>query len=400
MNFIKEPDIRVGITSGSQIKVEYCGGNIPEFILHDVTIGIGFHWERKENQRFRGQLEIKRNNDGTLTAINIVPLEEYLRSVISSEMKSTSELELLKAHAIISRSWLMAQIYRDERYPGNHCDAMQRCGEEHRIVKWYDHEDHTEFDVCADDHCQRYQGISKVESPLVDKAVNATRGEILVYDDLICDARFSKCCGGITEDFSSCWEPSQHPYLTVISDTKSKKTDLPDLTLEKNAHKWIETYPDAFCNTTDKKLLSQVLNNYDMEDVDFYRWNVVYKKEYLDELVARKSGIDFGHITALKPLKRGASGRITLLRIEGTKRSVEVGKELEIRKWLSESHLKSSAFTVSFNNDSDWVINGAGWGHGVGLCQIGAAVMASQGYGYKQILAHYFPGAEIKKVYP
>ena len=396
----EEPKVRVGIMTAPSIDVTYYGGETPEFELHDVTIGINFHWERKENQRFRGDLEILRNPDGTVTAVNIIPIELYLKSVISSEMSATSSMELLKAHAVISRSWLLAQIDRERRSHGTPDPrALDRTETEDTIVRWYDHSDHDGFDVCADDHCQRYQGITRMTSKAVEEAVEATRGEILTVDDKICDARFSKCCGGVMEEFQNCWEPRDHSYLKPLRDNPTPKVDVPDLTDEAQAVRWIKTDEPAFCNTRDRKLLEQVLNNYDREDIDFYRWKEVYTPAELNELVARRSGIDFGEITAVTPVKRGPSGRLYLLKIVGTKRTVLVGKELEIRKWFSNSHLKSSAFTVERDADGNWVLEGAGWGHGVGLCQIGAAVMASKGYSYREILNHYFIDADITRLY-
>ena len=382
-----------------EIDVRYFGGAEPEFALSGVTIGKGFHWERKETQRFRGELKITRGDDGMLTAINIVPLEEYLKSVISSEMSATSSSRLLKAHAVISRSWLLSQIYRDMRYDGESVTEPVQIREEGEIVRWYDREDHSGFDVCADDHCQRYQGVTRQTSSAVAKAVEETRGEILSYEGRICDARFSKCCGGVMEEFGTCWEPARHPYLQALRDVEAETEDIPDLRNHEEARHWITSRPASFCNTSDPNLLGQVLNSYDREDTSFYRWQVVYTQEELDELVARKSGIGFGRITAIEPLERGKSGRVVRLRIVGSIREVIVGKELEIRRWLSPSHLKSSAFVVDRDEMGNWIFKGAGWGHGVGLCQIGAAAMAAQGYDYRTILGHYFPGATLTRCY-
>ena len=180
-----------------------------------MVIGIQFHWERKENQRFKGQLKII-DEGAHLTAVNIVSVEDYLLSVISSEMSATASLELLKAHAVISRSWLLAQKAKAKEIQGK-ARSCSHTGKEY--IRWYDREDHQHFDVCADDHCQRYQGITKAYTPEVQEAVNSTCGEVLVYDGQICDARFSKCCGGITERFENTWEPVEHPYLTSIADS-------------------------------------------------------------------------------------------------------------------------------------------------------------------------------------
>lgn len=364
------------------------------FTLCDVTIGVEFHWQRKEAQSFKGGIEFYAA-DGTVTVINDINAEEYLKSVISSEMNAHASLELLKAHAVISRSWLIAQISKKGTDAKNGGKGMRADGNE--IVKWYDRDDHNLFDVCADDHCQRYQGITKAYIPTVKRAVEETRGEVLVSDGEICDARFSKCCGGATEEFGYCWEDKDVEYLKGVRDS-ADEAPLPDLTTECEAEKWIAAEPEAFCNTSDGEILRQILNDFDMETNDFYRWQVRYSQQELSDIVRERSGIDFGTIESLTPLERGVSGRISRLRIDGSKRSMIIGKELEIRKTLSRSHLYSSAFTVKREN-GDFVIYGAGWGHGVGLCQIGAAVMGSKGYGYREILAHYYKGARVEAVY-
>ena len=368
----------------------------PSFILHKVTIGVNFHWERQEDQKFAGALKIIVDKD-KLTAVNIVGVEDYLLSVISSEMNASATEEFLKAHAVISRSWVMAQIEAARKehithapegisdVPSlvSHLDSIlyaersEADSMAHEYVKWYDHDDHHLFDVCADDHCQRYQGLTRATGDTVRKVIDATWGQVLRYDGQLCDARFSKCCGGLMEVFSTCWEDKDMPYLQPLPDT-------PD-------H---DPHGDCFCNTVDKSILSQVLNNYDQETVDFYRWTETFDRDQLSDLILRKSGFDLGRILSLEPLERGASGRIMKLKITGAKKTLVVGKELEIRRILSESHLKSSAFDVRYEGDRI-VLDGKGWGHGVGLCQIGAAVMASKGYTYTQILEHYYPGAKI-----
>lgn len=358
------------------------------FSLMDVVIGVNFHWQRLETQTFRGSLRLLADG-GKIWAINDLPVEDYLESVISSEMSAQSSLPLLMAHAVISRSWLMSQIdgNTSPNTQASHGDAF---------IRWYDHTDHTLFDVCADDHCQRYQGITKETSPNVAEAIRRTRGELLTYGDEICDARFSKCCGGAMEEFQYCWDNTPKPYLKGIGDTPEET--IPDLTVEENARQWILSSPKSFCNTADKRILSQVLNDYDQETTDFYRWRVSYTQEELSKLVEKKLGAGLGTITDMRPLKRGTSGRICELRITGTKKTIVVGKELEIRRALSESHLYSSAFVVEKQGDTFTLI-GAGWGHGVGLCQIGAAVMGDKGYAYDEILRHYYPGAEIEKAW-
>ncbi|HOV35746.1 MAG TPA: SpoIID/LytB domain-containing protein [Dysgonamonadaceae bacterium] len=371
------------------------------FELKDVIIGVDFHWERKEDQRFLGGLKFIVENDA-VTAINIVALEDYLTSVISSEMSATSSKQLLKAHAVISRSWLLAQTAKNKSIDTNYRTEYRTSTE---LIRWYDREDHLHFDVCADDHCQRYQGITKESTALVKTVIEETRGETLVYDGVICDARFSKCCGGAMETFENVWEPVSYPYLQGKADTLESSFVLPDLTIEENADEWIRSAPPAFCNTHDVHILRQVLNDYDQETADFFRWKVVYSQEELSSLIRERSGIDFGEIISLEPLERGTSGRIVRLKIIGTERVMTIGKELEIRRTLSKSHLYSSAFVVDVDDEDDEVIpsqftlTGAGWGHGVGLCQIGAAMMAEQGYDYLQILNHYFPGAKIEKIY-
>lgn len=359
--------------------------------VRDVTIGVNFHWQRKESQRFRGSVKIVKDGDD-LVLINSIGVEDYLTSVISSEMSATSSLELLKAHAVISRSWVLAQIYGSD--VSDKSDASDKS--DGHIV-WYDHEDHTLFDVCADDHCQRYQGITRASTADVSAAVEATRSQVLVSDGHLCDARFSKCCGGVMERFESCWADTPKPYLLARADTPTPEV-FPDLTREEEARKWILSSPEAFCNTSDLRVLRQVLNNYDQETADFYRWSVSYDTDTLSELISRKSGMDFGRILDLVPLLRGTSGRIVKLRIVGEKATVDVGKELEIRRWLSESHLYSSAFVVT-HIPGGFRLDGAGWGHGVGLCQIGAAVMADKGYSYREILSHYYPGSTIVENY-
>lgn len=369
------------------------------FEVKDVMIGVDFHWQRRENQTFAGALSLLPCADGSITVVNRIGVEDYLRSVISSEMSATSSPELLRAHAVISRSWLLAQIRKNERIADG-ARAYDACTvTDDEIVRWQDREDHTDFDVCADDHCQRYQGVTRQSTAAVAEAVDATAGIALTDPDSgeLADARFSKCCGGVFELFENCWEPVHHSYLTVRSDAPDALV-YPDLRYESRARAWIEASPEAFCNTADESVLSQVLNNYDRESIDFYRWTVRYGVEELSDLVRERTGIDFGTITDLVAVERGTSGRIVRLRITGTKRSMIIGKELEIRHALSRSHLRSSAFVVDRDGD-DFVLRGAGWGHGVGLCQIGAAVMAEKGYGWREILAHYFLGAELKKIY-
>ena len=382
------------------------------FELQDVTIGINFHWERKENQRFIGALKIIVENK-KLTGINVIHVEDYLTSVISSEMSATASLELLKAHAVISRSWLLAGLslpYSKDReksnttpekvpYSTSSFSPLAQEAENKILIRWYERDAHTHFDVCADDHCQRYQGITRASTDMVRQAISATRGEVLMSEGTICDARFSKCCGGAFEEFQYCWENIRHPYLSKQRDSK-KATDLPDLCKEAEAERWIRTSPEAFCNTKDKKVLSQVLNNYDQETTDFYRWKVEYEQEELSKLILKRSGIDYGQILDLVPVERGTSGRLVRLKIIGTKRTMIIGKELEIRRTLSPSHLYSSAFIIDKVNITNgipdrFILTGAGWGHGVGLCQIGAAVMGEQGYTYDTILLHYYIGATI-----
>lgn len=372
------------------------------FSLEDVTIGVNFHWERKETQTFLGILRFA--IEGTVMwAINELPVERYLESVISSEMSATSSLRLLEAHAVISRSWLLAQI-ENRRSAKTEQTSLYSCitGKD-KMIKWYDRQDHTLFDVCADDHCQRYQGITKETSPHVAVAIQHTRGQVLMSEGKICDARFSKCCGGAMEEFQYCWEDSPKPYLKAIGDTPEKT--IPDLTVEANAEEWIRTSPDSFCNTTDKNILSQVLNDYDQETTDFYRWRVDYTQEEISQLINSKLNIDFGQIMDLIPIERGKSARLCQLKIVGTKQTLIIGKELEIRRALSPSHLYSSAFVVDKEDvNAEGIpalfhIIGCGWGHGVGLCQIGAAVMGEKGYNYDQILAHYYPGADLKELY-
>lgn len=369
-----------------------------DFELSKVPIGVDFHWERGENLRFRGSLRVcvEKNR---MVAINQVPVEEYLTSVISSEMSATASLALLKAHAVISRSWLLAQIAQRTKQRKHAALSESRfvteTGEE-ELVKWYDREDHTLFDVCADDHCQRYQGLTRAYTPQVEKAIRETRGEVLMSGGMLCDTRFSKCCGGALEKFSTCWEDADYSYLIGKRDCEA---GLPDLTDEDTASRWILSEPESFCRVDDKRILSQVLNDYDRETSDYYRWKVTYSTRELSALLFRKLGIDFGTVLDLIPLQRGTSGRILRLRVVGSRRTMVLGKELFIRKALSESHLYSSAFVVKRSRDAEpvFTLYGAGWGHGVGLCQIGAAVMGEKGYSYREILQHYYAGARIEK---
>ena len=438
----KQPDVTVGIVSAQKILfslnkpylakgekvlgeqvVEFSEGGVlwngnqysqltfhpqsadASFSLSDVTIGVNFHWERKETQTFLGTLRFVVESD-KIVAINELPVEKYLESVISSEMSATSSLELLKAHAVISRSWLLAQMKKRREVAESGNNFFSFTKKEDTLIRWYDREDHTLFDVCADDHCQRYQGITKETSPHVAEAIRQTKGQILMDGEEICDARFSKCCGGITEEFQYCWEDTPKTYLTAVRDIAlGVEHTLPNLTNEEEAEKWIRFNPPAFCNTQDKKILSEVLNDYDQETVNFYRWKETLSQKKLQQLIADKLKMDLGAILDMKAVERGKSGRISKLQIIGTEKTFTIGKELEIRRTLSDSHLLSSAFVVDkYDKDEQGVpqrfeLIGAGWGHGVGLCQIGAAVMGEQGYHYDAILLHYYQGAEIKKLY-
>jgi SpoIID/LytB domain protein len=372
------------------------------FTLFAVTIGVHFHWERKQEQQFHGSLKLIIDENETITAINEVLLEDYLSSVISSEMRSEAPLEFLKAHAITSRSWLCAMLIRAQKKKRPYYQSAETTlHQDDELIRWYDHEEHALFDVCADDHCQRYQGITRSASGHARGAVSATRGLFLLHNGEICDARYHKACGGITENFESAWDDIPVPYLTSVSD--SPIPHKPILT-EAEANHWFLSHPDAYCNTSDGDILRQVLPSFDQETTDFFRWKIAYRREELEDIIREKSGIDFGNLLNLIPRKRGPSGRIIRLGIEGSKRSVTIGKELEIRRWLSRSHLYSSAFFVLVEHDSSglpvrFVLHGAGWGHGVGLCQIGAAVMATKGLSAEDILKHYFRGAEIQKLY-
>jgi len=439
MKITTQPNVSVGIVSGREIKfclnATYVAEGMPStgkqtvsfsengvlwngktyrqleflpqsdeasFSLYDVTIGVNFHWERKETQTFLGKLKFIVNGN-SVCAVNELPVERYLESVISSEMSATSSLELLKAHAVISRSWLLVQMQnRRKGETAAHVAASEIQGNG-ELIRWYDREDHTLFDVCADDHCQRYQGITKETSVHVAEAIRQTVGQVLIDEDEICDARFSKCCGGETEEFQYCWENLRKPYLIALRDAPQQEAL--DLTVEVNADRWIRSSPESFCNTRDAKVLSQVLNNYDQETSDFYRWRVEYTQEQVQQLLTEKLGIDFGAVVDLIPVERGTSGRLSKLRIVGEKLTLVIGKELEIRRALSKSHLYSSAFVVDVFDRNEqgipkrFALIGAGWGHGVGLCQIGAAVMGERGYSYKEILLHYYPGAIIKQIY-
>ncbi|MEG2674315.1 MAG: SpoIID/LytB domain-containing protein [Muribaculaceae bacterium] len=407
VNGVKQVEINEGKISwlGSlydELIFEPTNVDSDSFELFDVTIGVNFHWERKENQSFRGALHLIIENQ-KITAINVLSVEEYLLSVISSEMSASASLELLKAHAVISRSWLLAQIEKNKKIVASDTKYVASEIAEGEMIKWYDREDHINFDVCADDHCQRYQGITRASTKKVEQAIKETWGEVVMYNGELCDARFSKCCGGVYEEFENCWEPIHYKYLEARHDGEDEM-NFPDLTIEANAEKWILSSPKAHCNTTDAKILSQVLNNYDQETTDFYRWKVEYTQDELSKLIKERSGIDYGNIIDMQPIARGTSGRLHKMKIIGDKKTLIIGKELEIRRTLSSSHLYSSAFVVERKEIEDgvpqrFVLRGAGWGHGVGLCQIGAAVMGEKGYKYKQILLHYFINANINNLY-
>jgi len=372
------------------------------FTLFNVTIGISFHWERLEDQTFQGSLILRQREDGTIAAINEIHLEDYLQSVISSEMNPTAPPEFLRTHAILSRSWLLKTLERKKQIKRTTSAPIEKIvGKEKEITRWYEQEDHDLFDVCADDHCQRYQGITKIVSEKAIEAVRETRGRIIAYDNDICDARFSKACGGLTEEFATAWANERIPYLTSVADAPVAHGPVES---EEAAAHWILSEPDAYCNTDDATILEKILPDFDRETTAFFRWKVDYSREELKEILREKSGFDFGTLTEIQPLSRGASGRIYRLRIVGSKRTMIVGKELEIRRWLSKSHLYSSAFIVKTECDAHgeverFIFHGAGWGHGVGLCQIGAAVMAMKGFTAEDILKHYFPGTEVRNIY-
>ena len=371
------------------------------FTLSDITIGINFHWERKEKQTFEGDIKIRLNTDGTLSVINKIGVELYLKSVISSEMSAEAPLEFLKAQAITSRSWLVAMLERQEKSRNDRNNVQHSIETTDEVIRWYDREEHASFDVCADDHCQRYQGITKIISISVKEAVEATKGIFLIAGNEVCDARFSKACGGRTELFENCWEEMPIQYLQSISDSS---VNYPPILNETDAEHWFTSSPDVYCNTTDRKMLQHVLPSFDQETMDFFRWKMEYSRDQLEEILYTKSGIDFGRVMDIVPMKRGPSGRIVKLKIIGSKRTIIVGKELEIRRWLSKSHLYSSAFILKIERDMNglptkFTFHGAGWGHGVGLCQIGAAVMATTGFTAEEIAKHYFSGVEMRKLY-
>jgi len=377
--------------------------SLESFLIKDVTIGVDFHWQRKERQRFSHSLKLLKDGEN-IVVINILPLEDYLTSVISSEMSAKGSLQSLKAQSVVARSWILAQLEKDRSIKNDDHNSVNKISDD-ELIRWYGREKHNNFDVCADDHCQRFQGITKVTTRNAREAVEQTRGLVILSDNRICDARYSKSCGGRTENFENTWEPVKHSFLKSIIDYKYIPDNLDlDLSVEANARKWIMGNPPAFCNTSDKTILSQILIDYDQETVDFFRWKVEYKQAELSSMIKEKSGIDFGNILDLVPVERGASARLIKLKIIGTKKTLTIGKELEIRRVLSKSHLYSSAFVVDKILDKKevpvkFIIYGAGWGHGVGLCQIGGAVMAAKGYQFDEILLHYFSGAKIKKIY-
>jgi stage II sporulation protein D len=370
-------------------------GSGQAFTLFNVTIGNRFHWERTENQTFQGNLILRSREDGTIAAINEILLENYLTSVISSEMSGAAPMEFLKAHAILSRSWLLAALDRKKKKKETSIPSVKITEKEEEVIRWYDREDHDLFDVCADDHCQRYQGITKILSEQAEEAVRETCGRVITYQGEICDARYSKACGGVTEDFDTAWDDKRVPYLASISDASVPHRSIGT---EEEAAGWILSAPEAYCHTKDERLLEKILPDFDRETKGFFRWTIEYSRQELEEILREKSGFDFGTLQEIVPLRRGPSGRISRLKIVGSKRSMVVGKELEIRRWLSRSHLYSSAFLVTVEAER-FTLHGAGWGHGVGLCQIGAAVMATRGFSAEEILKHYYSGVKIQKIY-
>jgi stage II sporulation protein D len=384
--------IRLTAREGSILRVQQVRSR-QAFTLFNVTIGHHFHWERKEDLTFQGDLILCAREDGTIAVINEIPLEDYLMGSISSEMNSNAPMEFLKVHAIVSRNWVLAALDQKKKTKETSIPAGKLTKGE--VIRWYDREDHDLFDVCADDHCQRYQGIMNIVSKQVEEAVRETRGMVITFQDEICDARYSKACGGLTEDFYTAWDNEQIPYLTSISDGSVSHRPI---RTEEQASAWILSDPEAYCNIKDEGLLENILPEFDRETKDFFRWRVEYSCGELEEILREKSGFDFGALKGIIPLRRGPSGRISRLKIAGLKRNILVGKELEIRRWLSPTHLYSSAFIV-MSEGGRFIFRGAGWGHGVGLCQVGAAVMAAQGFLAEEILRHYFRGVEIKKIY-
>jgi SpoIID/LytB domain protein len=393
----RSPSIRLTVQRGSAPRLrqgtEARSGQA--FTLFNVTIGNHFHWKRTEDQTFQGDLILRVRKDETIAALNEIPAEDYLKSVISSEMSASAPMEFLKVHAILSRSWLLAALDRKKKTKETAIPEWKTNEKEDEVMRWYDRTDHDLFDVCADDHCQRYQGIAKIVSRQAEEAVRETCGWVITYQDEICDARYSKACGGMTEDFTTAWDDKRVPYLTSISDAPVPHQPI---RTEEEASAWVFSAPEAYCNTRDEHLLKKILPDSDRETKSFFRWKIEYSRQELEEILREKSGFDFGTLKEIIPLSRGPSGRISRLKIVGTKRSIVVGKELEIRRWLSRSHLYSSAFLVTVGAERI-TLHGAGWGHGVGLCQIGAAVMATQGFSAEEILKHYFRGVEIKKIY-
>ncbi|HLF83338.1 MAG TPA: SpoIID/LytB domain-containing protein [Blastocatellia bacterium] len=393
-----------GVTGSPEITLSPADFDSCRFTVHGVKIGIDFHWEREETQQFQGASRLVADGD-SLTLINELPLESYLVSVISSEMSASCPAELLRAHAVVSRSWLLAQLGRATSDSTQ--ESARSKGSEDELIRWYDRESLLRFDVCADDHCQRYQGIGKAFSQAAFEAVRDTRGKVLVYDDEICDARYSKSCGGMTEVYRAAWEDKDVPYLSSVYDVPGIEPSgyrMP-LSVEANAEVWITSSPPAYCGVVTRELLARIVPAFDQETPDFYRWRIDYSQEELSELLRSRLEVDFGRVRALEPVERGQSGRLVRLRIVGEKRTLVIGKELEIRRALSRSHLYSSAFVIraARGHLSDYparfTLIGAGWGHGVGMCQIGAAVMADRGHSHQEILSHYFAGAKISELY-
>jgi len=393
---------RLSRTGSRELDLTPQGGANTRWALAEVTIGGDFHWQRRERQEFPGALTLAADGEGALSAVNRVPLETYLECVIASEMRADAPLEFLKAHAVISRSWLLAQLAQKARPTFLPPERYPVLAE--RRFRWTDRQSHSQFDVCADDHCQRYQGLGRLVRSEVSRAVAETRGQALLGGRDVCDTRFSKCCGGLSESFRNAWGDVNLPGLEPVRCLAPDGRRIPDLTTEPTAREWIEGRPESFCHVRDPEVLRRILPDYDLETGHFYRWELSVDRPELEELIRAKAGWDPGELLELVPLQRGFSGRLVRLLLVGTRGRLVVGKELEIRRVLSPTHLFSSAFVATpepgpGGRPRRFHFRGAGWGHGVGLCQVGAAAMACAGWRHEDILGHYFPGTSLSRLY-
>lgn len=359
---------------GSTVRIVLDTNNTSSHItVSNIMIGIQFHWQKHEDLDYRGIIEVGFNNQGKLVVINEIDLENYLVSVNSSEMTSDCPIGLLESQTVVARNTVLATMGK--------------------------HHYNTNFHLCSDDHCQCYHG-KKREQQVSRQAVENTWGRILLHGDEICDARYSKICGGIMEDYRYVWENRDIPYMVSGIDS-DEEINYPANT-EETAKELIDTSLPAYCNTDLHKLPENLANLYSTQNL--FRWEVTYPREELESLISEKTGKDIGELQDIIPLERGDSGRLIYINLVGSDKTLKIGKELEIRRVLSKSHLYSSCFYVRKEMGTDgkvsrFILKGAGWGHGVGLCQVGATVMASKKIPYQKILEHYYKNTNLVSLY-